>query len=193
MSRYCYILNNHKSKRSGTANLTLQRHVSAYQHHTGRWGHLLVFESMFGYSSRRWGGSETADLSLTPCVVFVRVQMKGCIKVLKEQPSNSVEGLLNALRCVWMCVGQRWRKRQETWRVRICKKLSDVNTSLLVTIFFFFRYTTRHLNDDSTSKQIRALLQWKDKRRELERGRKEGVHLKEEEKEEEEETNASGW
>ncbi|KAG7245160.1 hypothetical protein INR49_023726 [Caranx melampygus] len=44
--------------------------------------------------------------------------MKGCIKVLKEQPSNSVEGLLNAL-----------------------------------------RYTTRHLNDDSTSKQIRALLQ----------------------------------
>lgn len=24
-----------------------------------------------------------------------------------------------------------------------------------------FRYTTRHLNDDSTSKQIRALLQWK--------------------------------
>lgn len=29
-------------------------------------------------------------------------QMKGCIKVLKEQPSNSVEGLLNALRWVWM-------------------------------------------------------------------------------------------
>uniref|UniRef100_A0A3Q0SKT6 Family with sequence similarity 49 member A, like n=1 Tax=Amphilophus citrinellus TaxID=61819 RepID=A0A3Q0SKT6_AMPCI len=45
-------------------------------------------------------------------------EMKGCIKVLKEQPSNSVEGLLNAL-----------------------------------------RYTTRHLHDDSTSKQIRALLQ----------------------------------
>uniref|UniRef100_A0AAQ5X454 CYRIA/CYRIB Rac1 binding domain-containing protein n=1 Tax=Amphiprion ocellaris TaxID=80972 RepID=A0AAQ5X454_AMPOC len=47
-----------------------------------------------------------------------KIDMKGCIKVLKEQPSNSVEGLLNAL-----------------------------------------RYTTRHLNDDSTSKQIRALLQ----------------------------------
>uniref|UniRef100_A0AAY5KYW1 CYRIA/CYRIB Rac1 binding domain-containing protein n=1 Tax=Esox lucius TaxID=8010 RepID=A0AAY5KYW1_ESOLU len=47
-----------------------------------------------------------------------KIDMKGCIKVLKDQPSNSVEGLLNAL-----------------------------------------RYTTRHLNDDSTSKQIRALLQ----------------------------------
>ncbi|KAJ8334681.1 hypothetical protein SKAU_G00403200 [Synaphobranchus kaupii] len=47
-----------------------------------------------------------------------KIDMKGCIKVLKEQPSNSVEGLLNAL-----------------------------------------RYTTRHLNDDSTSKQIRAMLQ----------------------------------
>ncbi|KFV75089.1 Protein FAM49B [Dryobates pubescens] len=45
-------------------------------------------------------------------------QMKGCIKVLKDQPSTSTEGLLNAL-----------------------------------------RYTTRHLNDDTTSKQIRALLQ----------------------------------
>lgn len=30
--------------------------------------------------------------------VCVFLQMKGCIKVLKEQPSNSVEGLLNALR-----------------------------------------------------------------------------------------------
>ncbi|XP_041096684.1 CYFIP-related Rac1 interactor A-like isoform X2 [Polyodon spathula] len=47
-----------------------------------------------------------------------KIDMKSCIKVLKEQPSNSVEGLLNAL-----------------------------------------RYTTRHLNDDSTSKQIRAMLQ----------------------------------
>ncbi|NXA50257.1 FA49A protein, partial [Nothocercus julius] len=47
-----------------------------------------------------------------------KIDMKGCIKVLKEQPSNSTEGLLNAL-----------------------------------------RYTTRHLHDDTTSKQIRALLQ----------------------------------
>jgi hypothetical protein len=29
-------------------------------------------------------------------------QMKGCIKVLKDQPPNSVEGLLNALRCVYV-------------------------------------------------------------------------------------------
>uniref|UniRef100_A0A4X2JSY4 CYRIA/CYRIB Rac1 binding domain-containing protein n=1 Tax=Vombatus ursinus TaxID=29139 RepID=A0A4X2JSY4_VOMUR len=41
-----------------------------------------------------------------------KIDMKGCIKVLKDQPSNSTEGLLNAL-----------------------------------------RYTTRHLNDDTTSKQ----------------------------------------
>ncbi len=38
-------------------------------------------------------------LKLCFCIhVCVRLQMKGCIKVLKEQPSNSVEGLLNALR-----------------------------------------------------------------------------------------------
>ncbi|PIO37276.1 hypothetical protein AB205_0023460 [Aquarana catesbeiana] len=49
---------------------------------------------------------------------YLCLQMKGCIKVLKDQPSTSTEGLLNAL-----------------------------------------RYTTRHLNDDTTSKQIRALLQ----------------------------------
>lgn len=30
--------------------------------------------------------------------------MKGCIKVLKDQPPNSVEGLLNALRCVYVHV-----------------------------------------------------------------------------------------
>ncbi|NWR78748.1 FA49A protein, partial [Centropus unirufus] len=47
-----------------------------------------------------------------------KIDMKGCIKVLKDQPSTSTEGLLNAL-----------------------------------------RYTTRHLNDDTTSKQIRAMLQ----------------------------------
>ncbi|XP_026544494.1 protein FAM49B-like [Notechis scutatus] len=46
------------------------------------------------------------------------VCMKGCIKVLKDQPPNSVEGLLNAL-----------------------------------------RYTTKHLNDETTSKQIKSMLQ----------------------------------
>uniref|UniRef100_V9KY08 Protein FAM49A-like protein n=1 Tax=Callorhinchus milii TaxID=7868 RepID=V9KY08_CALMI len=47
-----------------------------------------------------------------------KIDIKGCIKVLRDQPPNNVEGLLNAL-----------------------------------------RYTTRHLNDDTTSKQLRALLQ----------------------------------
>ncbi|XP_068196426.1 CYFIP-related Rac1 interactor B [Antennarius striatus] len=46
------------------------------------------------------------------------IDMKGCIKLLKEQPPISVEGLLNAL-----------------------------------------RYTTKHLNDEATSKQIKNLLQ----------------------------------
>uniref|UniRef100_A0A8C9FT63 CYRIA/CYRIB Rac1 binding domain-containing protein n=1 Tax=Pavo cristatus TaxID=9049 RepID=A0A8C9FT63_PAVCR len=30
-----------------------------------------------------------------------KIDMKGCIKVLKEQPPDTVEGLLNALRYVW--------------------------------------------------------------------------------------------
>lgn len=34
------------------------------------------------------------------------LQMKGCIKVLKEQPSNSVEGLLNALK--YVCLNKLW-------------------------------------------------------------------------------------
>ncbi|CAB3992160.1 FAM49B isoform X1, partial [Paramuricea clavata] len=56
-----------------------------------------------------------------PLGAFVKtsnIDMKATIKVLKDQPSNSVEGLLNAL-----------------------------------------RYTTKHLNDESTPKNIRALLQ----------------------------------
>ncbi|KAM6953888.1 CYFIP-related Rac1 interactor B [Aplochiton taeniatus] len=56
-----------------------------------------------------------------PAGAFVKtakIDMKGCIKVLKEQPPNSVEGLLNAL-----------------------------------------RYTTKHLHDETTSKQIKHMLQ----------------------------------
>ncbi|KAM9844654.1 CYFIP-related Rac1 interactor B-like isoform 1-T2 [Aulostomus maculatus] len=55
-----------------------------------------------------------------PAGAFVKtsnIDMKGCIRVLKEQPPSSVEGLLNAL-----------------------------------------RYTTKHLNDESTSKQIKNML-----------------------------------
>ena len=39
--------------------------------------------------------------------------MKGCIKVLKDQPPNSVEGLLNALRCVY--VPKYDRKMLSVW------------------------------------------------------------------------------
>uniref|UniRef100_A0AAQ4RTW4 CYRIA/CYRIB Rac1 binding domain-containing protein n=1 Tax=Gasterosteus aculeatus aculeatus TaxID=481459 RepID=A0AAQ4RTW4_GASAC len=56
-----------------------------------------------------------------PAGAFVKtcnIDMKGCIRVLKEQPPSSVEGLLNAL-----------------------------------------RYTTKHLNDEATSKQIKNMLQ----------------------------------
>ncbi|XP_068609586.1 CYFIP-related Rac1 interactor A isoform X1 [Brachionichthys hirsutus] len=45
-------------------------------------------------------------------------EMKGCIKVLKEQPTDNVEGLLNAL-----------------------------------------KFTTKHLNEESTPKSIRTMLQ----------------------------------
>lgn len=56
-----------------------------------------------------------------PAGAFVKtsnIDMKGCIKLLKEQPPSRVEGLLNAL-----------------------------------------RYTTKHLNDETTSKQIKNMLQ----------------------------------
>ncbi|CAG7831851.1 unnamed protein product [Allacma fusca] len=55
-----------------------------------------------------------------PVGAFVKaadVDVKGCVRVLKEQPMSRSEGLLNAL-----------------------------------------RYTTKHLNDDSTPKQIKTLL-----------------------------------
>ncbi|XP_061586933.1 CYFIP-related Rac1 interactor B-like [Cololabis saira] len=56
-----------------------------------------------------------------PAGAFVKtsnIDMKGCIRVLKEQQPSSVEGLLNAL-----------------------------------------RYTTKHLNDEATSKQVKNMLQ----------------------------------
>ncbi|PIO37277.1 hypothetical protein AB205_0023460 [Aquarana catesbeiana] len=72
-----------------------------------------------GKRTRKMLQDACRSLSLCPMIPNVPANwMKGCIKVLKDQPSTSTEGLLNAL-----------------------------------------RYTTRHLNDDTTSKQIRALLQ----------------------------------
>ncbi|CAB1349546.1 unnamed protein product [Coregonus sp. 'balchen'] len=64
--------------------------------------------------------SENKNLPIentTDCLSTM-ASMKGCIKVLRDQPPNSVEGLLNAL-----------------------------------------RYTTKHLNDESTNKTIKSMLQ----------------------------------
>lgn len=68
--------------------------------------------------------------------------MKGCIRVLKEQQPSSVEGLLNALRYV------NNNNRTTTNRKQ-----------LLLTSPSPCRYTTKHLNDETTSKQIKAMLQ----------------------------------
>ena len=54
---------------------------------------------------------------------FLFSQMKGCIKVLKDQPPNSVEGLLNALRCVyvWVHMDQKGDVRK-CFQVRIAQR-----------------------------------------------------------------------
>ncbi len=44
------------------------------------------------------------------------------------------------------------------------KKLKCAEHAWPKSCFLSSRYTTRHLNDDSTSKQIRALLQWERER-----------------------------
>ncbi|KFO24077.1 Protein FAM49A [Fukomys damarensis] len=67
------------------------------------------------------GSSSSMTNHMHPMGAFFktcRINMKGYIKVLKEQAPDSMEGLLNAL-----------------------------------------RFTTKHLNDESTSKQIPAMLQ----------------------------------
>ncbi|KAI3374921.1 hypothetical protein L3Q82_021059 [Scortum barcoo] len=66
----------------------------------------------------RFASEERDGVVLPPCDGRGHHPMKGCIRVLKEQPPSSVEGLLNAL-----------------------------------------RYTTKHLNDEATSKQIKNMLQ----------------------------------
>lgn len=140
------------------------------------WGHFIlsVSESVFGCSSGSWGGSEPADLSLTPCVVFVPCRWRAASRCWKS--SHPI---------VWRDFWTHWGVYE---RVRLCEgqKHDAQGCSHSISLFvpLFFRYTTRHLNDDSTSKQIRALLQWE------RRGwwwrwreRKKGVHLKEEENE----------
>uniref|UniRef100_A0A8C9CZ97 CYFIP related Rac1 interactor B n=1 Tax=Panthera leo TaxID=9689 RepID=A0A8C9CZ97_PANLE len=61
-----------------------------------------------------------------------KIDMKGCIKVLKDQPPNSVEGLLNALRCVYVHV--------RLYRKNTCKKmLQNVNNTKDVNIYVHVR------------------------------------------------------
>lgn len=58
--------------------------------------------------------------------------MKGCIKVLKDQPPNSVEGLLNALRYVYV--------RVHMYRKKICKKmLQNANITKNMSMYVHVR------------------------------------------------------
>lgn len=45
---------------------------------------------------------------LPACKPYCVLQMKGCIKVLRDQPPNRVEGLLNALRSVNSCTVKQY-------------------------------------------------------------------------------------
>lgn len=123
---------------------------------------MCVFESVCGFcSSRRRGGSETADLSLTPCVVFVSGRWRAASRCWKSSRPT-----------VWRDSWTHWGVYEcVCFRSRGRATHKDFNISLFVA--FLFRYTTRHLNDDSTSKQIRALLQWERGDRRREGGKKE--------------------
>uniref|UniRef100_A0A8D3E1K8 Family with sequence similarity 49 member A, like n=1 Tax=Scophthalmus maximus TaxID=52904 RepID=A0A8D3E1K8_SCOMX len=105
-----------------TCNVQLKQHAPPFHyHHTNGYRCRFTNTDTMLFCMRVMVGVIILYDHVHPVGAFAKtskIDMKGCIKVLKEQPSNSVEGLLNAL-----------------------------------------RYTTRHLNDDSTSKQIRALLQ----------------------------------
>lgn len=86
------------------------------------------------------------------------VNVKGCIKLLKEQPEEfQTENLLNALRYII------------TRTVTVLMIIINKNKTFLILyniyeicIRFLFsferRYTTAHLNDPTTSKTVRALL-----------------------------------
>lgn len=115
--------------------------------------------------------------SNTLCCLCVG-QMKGCIKVLKEQPSNSVEGLLNALRCVSMCV---------CVCVSLAKTVVQVfqHTSLCRLLLQVYDTASKWWQHLQTNQGPPAM-------RERRRGRRGGGERKKERKWEEE-TNASGW
>lgn len=101
-------------------------------------------------------------LSHTLCLCLCVGQMKGCIKVLKEQPSNSVEGLLNALRCVWTSA---FRSQRKTWldaqgfrHISLCR--------LLLQVYDTASKWRQHLQTNQSPPAMRT-------RRTVERGRKE--------------------
>ena len=95
--------------------------------------------------------------------------MKGCIKVLKDQPPGSVDGLLNALRYGVSLTGSelifssacKHIPFDGPWsRVWVTKPFQLGNTlSNVCALFIFRRYTTKHLNDESTNKTIKIMLQ----------------------------------
>lgn len=89
---------------------------------------------------------QPVSAGINQLLVFGAFQMKGCIRVLKEQPPSSVEGLLNALRCVLAAQTHQNQQHSQTGFKR-------------APPFHPCRYTTKHLNDETTSKQIKNMLQ----------------------------------
>lgn len=83
--------------------------ITAAQHETGRWGHLLlrmcVFESVCEQQEMRW--SEAADLSLTPCVVFVSGRWRAASRCWKSSRPTAWRGFWThwgVYQCVCVCV-----------------------------------------------------------------------------------------
>lgn len=127
---------------------------------------------VFGCSSnsRGWDWSEAADLSVTLCVFLWR-QMKGCIKVLKEQPSNSVEGLLNALRCV--------STHSETGHQKVQWQILTHLLLLLLLLIQVYNTTSKRWQHLQTNQGPPAMRERGEQQGEG-RGKKEGARLKEE-------------
>lgn len=146
---------------------------------------MCVFESVCagGGSSRTCGGSEAADLSLTPCVVFVLDRWRAASRYWKSSRPT-------VWRDFWthwgvykrVCVFQIYRDMtHKDFNIFLCRLLL-----LLLQVYDTASKWWQHLQTNQGPPAMR-------KRRAAERGREDGVHLKEEKKEDEEETNASGW
>lgn len=145
---------------------------------------MCVFESVCGSgsSSRTWGGSEAADLSLTPCVVFVLDRWRAASRYWKSsRPTVWRDFWTHWGVCKCVCVFQIYRDMtHKDFNIFLCRLL------LLLQVYDTASKWWQHLQTNQGPPAMR-------KRRAAERGREDGVHLKEEKKEDEEETNASGW